>query len=174
MSWISWVEILLIMIGLSAFAIPGFSFAPWVPTRRKDLVRVLKLAHVKQGERFFELGCGNGRVSCFVANQSSGRVTGIELSSVLYLICLVRGLLDRTGRLSFYHQNLFGQDLSQADVVYFFGMPDKIKDKLKTKLERELKIGARVISYVFPVEGWTPTAVDQPAPKDLQIFFYQR
>ncbi|MSR85634.1 class I SAM-dependent methyltransferase [Candidatus Uhrbacteria bacterium] len=173
MSWIMWLELLFIIVGLSIFAIPGFSFAPWVPTRKKDLARILRLADLKEGEIFYELGCGNGRVSCFVADRSAARVIGIELSSILYVICRVRNWFHQNHRLSFYCKSLFEENLSHADVIYFFGMPDKIASRLKAKFEKELKPGARVISYVFPIEGWTSITVDRPTKNDLQIFMYQ-
>ena len=36
--------------------------APWVPTRRRDMERILALAKIKPGEVFYDLGCGDGRL----------------------------------------------------------------------------------------------------------------
>ena len=46
-------------IGLSWFA---GSDAPYIPTKMDQIKKVLKLAGVKKGKRFYELGSGDGRV----------------------------------------------------------------------------------------------------------------
>ncbi len=46
--------------------------------------------------------------------------------------------------------------------------------KPKTKLEKELKPGARVISYVFPFEGWDYQIKDKPTEDHKTIYLYQR
>jgi len=37
----------------------------------------------------------------------------------------------------------------------------KIFPRLKEKLEKELKPGTRVISYVWPLPDWTPEVIDE-------------
>jgi precorrin-6B methylase 2 len=49
-----------IIIGL--FALTALSFAPWVPTKKRDIVRAIKLSGLQSGEVFYDLGCGDGRV----------------------------------------------------------------------------------------------------------------
>ena len=69
---------------------------------------------------------------------------------------------------------MFKLNLKNADVVFVFGMPKTLAKKFKEKVERECKPGARIISYVFPVEGWTPVVKDRPTDKDMTIYLYQR
>lgn len=164
------IIIIIIFIGFSTLAIAGKSFAPWVPTKKKDVGRVIKLAKIKPGEFWFELGCGDGRMSKAAA-QAGAKATGIELALPLYLAALIR--TRRTGT-TIKFGSLFKTDLTKADVVYFFGMPDKIASKLKIKLEAELMPGTRVISYAFPVEGWEPLVVDKPTEDDIEIYLYRR
>jgi hypothetical protein len=64
----AYFELIIVLIILP-FAIAGISFAPWVPTRSKDIKRGLDLAKMKPNEIFFELGCGDGRV-VFFANKN--------------------------------------------------------------------------------------------------------
>ena len=77
------------------------------------------------------------------------------------------------GRAIIKWKNLFKEDLSRADVVYFFGLPKSIKNKLKKKLERELKPGARVVSYAFTIPDWDIVVKDKPREKDTPVYLYK-
>lgn len=168
------IFLLLVLLAVASMAIAGMSFAPWVPSRHKDMGRIFKLAALRAGEVFYDLGCGNGRIIFYAARNSPAQAIGLELSLPLFLICKIRRLLNGRKNTHFKLKNLFKEDLSRADVVYFFGMPKAIKSKLKDKLERELKKGARVISYAFAVPGWTPAIIDKPSKNDVAIYYYLR
>lgn len=150
------------------------SFAPWVPSRKKDLIRIFKLADLKPGETFYDLGCGNGRLVVYAAENFPVKAIGLELAIPLYLICAIRKFFRRNKNLHFKLKNLFSEYLSDADVVYIFGMPDKLKTKLKEKLEIELKPGARVITYAFPFTDWAPVKIDKPTENDISIYLYKK
>lgn len=173
MPWFWWLIMGLTLLLLSS-AIAGWSFAPWVPIWSKDLPRVFALARLKPGEIFYDLGCGNGKTVFYAAEQYAAKAIGIELSFPLWLTCRLRQIVRRTPRVTFKLGNLFRQDLSSVDVIYVFGMPEKLQHKLRAKLERELKPGSRVVSYTFPIAGWQSTKVDKPSPKDISIYLYQR
>jgi hypothetical protein len=51
-------------------------------------------------------------------------------------------------------------------------MPDKLK-KLKDKFQKELKPGARIVSYIFPIEGIKPNIISKPKEKELPIYLYK-
>jgi len=164
--------IILILAFLLSLAIAGKSFAPWVPTHNKDLDRIFQLADLGPGEHFVELGSGDGRVCAYVA-KSGYRATGFEIAWPIYLVSLIRKIRNRNPNLNYKLKNFFKHDLSHTDVIYFFGMPDKIKSKLVSKLEHELTPGTRVISYAFPIEGWAHTRLDKPDPKAVDIYLYK-
>lgn len=164
-----WILIFLLILAIS-FAWAALSFAPWVPARKKDLKRIEKLTNFQSGEKFYELGCGNGRVLFYLLKKYDINAVGIELAFPLYLLSLLRSLGEPKAKIIF--GDLFKNDLSKADVVYFFGMPDKIKEKLANKLKRELRPGTRVISYAFKVKGWEAVKVDKPEEKDIAIYLY--
>ncbi len=163
---------LIILIPFFYLAFAALSFAPWVPCWKKDLERIFKLADLKAGEVFYDLGCGDGKTVIFAAKNFKAMATGLEISIPMYLICKLKQILKKNKNIKFKYKNLFKEDLSMADVVYFFGLENTISKKLSGKLEKELKPGARVISYVFPVKGWTPNIVDKPSKKENSIFLY--
>lgn len=161
------------MFCLLSVGYASLSLAPWVPSRKKDLPRIFKLAGLKPGEKFYDLGCGNGRLAIYAANNFQAQAIGVELALPLYFVCVIRRLFNGNKLLIFKLKNLFKENLSSADVVYIFGMPDKLKTKMREKLERELKLGARVITYAFPIKDWTPEIVDKPNERDISIYLYK-
>lgn len=164
---------LLALILLLTVAWSSISLAPFVPTRKKDIQRIRRLAELKSNEIFYDLGSGNGRVVIGVAEKSTGKAVGIEAAWPVWAYSKIRAWFTENKNIEFKFGNLFKEDLSHADVVYFFGMPNSVKSRLKGKLERELKSGARVISYAFSVPGWHEEKIDKPRPKDISIYLYK-
>ncbi len=170
MFWFTFILFLL----LASFAYAAIQGAPWVPTRKPDIDRLLRLLDLKPDQKFVELGCGDGRVSLAIAKRTHAQVTGIELSLAQWLIATMRGFLSPSFRKSglFIFGNVFSQDLSKYDAVYLFLMPDTYA-KLRPKFERELRTGSRVISYVWPIQGWEPDKVDEQEGRQ-KLFLYIR
>jgi len=148
------------------------SFAPWVPSRGRDLKRIFKLADLKPGQIFYDLGCGNGKVIIYAANNYRVKAIGLEISLPFYLICKARQALNRLSDIEFKLKNLYKENLALADAVYFFSIPHALNEKFLLKLKKELRPGTKVISYSFKLNGWEPKAVDRPNQKDLPVYLY--
>ena len=75
------------------------------------------------------------------AAKTGAHAIGIELFPILHLICLIRKRLHPrlNANVEFKCKNLFYENLSSADVVFFFGTAAPLKKRLPEKLERELK-----------------------------------
>jgi len=168
--------IFIIIVGLALFSVAWacMSLAPFVPMRTADLKRIFKLADLHPGETFYDLGCGNGKVAICAARNYKVKAVGVEFAWPIWLLAKINQFFKGNKNLKIKFGNLFKEDLSQADAVYFFGMPDSVKKRLKEKLEQELKPGAKVVSYVFAVPGWQAEAVDKPRDKDVTIYLYKR
>jgi|SRR3989344_2505975 len=156
--------------------VANFSLAYWSPTRRKDLPRVNRLAALKPGQIFIDLGCGDGRVCHYIAaHNPDSRVIGVEISWALYLLAQARRLFFLHRNLTIRFGNAFKQDLSGADVIYFYGLPESIKQKLKPKILAEAPTGSRIISYSFEVKDWPGRHIERSsAPHSPTIFVYER
>lgn len=170
----------LVLAGLLFIIVCGFSvifsclsFAPWVPSRGRDLNRIFKLADLKSGQVFYDLGCGNGRVVIYAAKHYKVKAVGLEISLPFYLICRLRRFFNRGAALEFKFKNLHKENLAPADAVYFFGMPYVLNEKFCQKLKRELKPGAKIISYSFKLPGWRPKIIDKPNADDLAVYLYE-
>lgn len=169
MQWI-WIIVLVLIFSMAYAAVSG---APWVPTWKRDIDRARKLLGLKAGERFVELGCGDGRVTLAMAKDVPGlRATGVELSIIQWAAANARRAASRAWNTRFVLRNAFAHDLRDADAVYLFLMPETY-EKIRPKMEAELKPGARVITYVWPIQGWTPERVDEH-PDAPKLYLYRR
>ena len=150
------------------------SFAPWVPSRSRDLARIFKLADLRSGQTFYDLGCGDGKVVFYAGSHYKVKAIGLEIAWPLFLICRLKQLLFRgRAKIDFKYKNLYKENLSSADVVYFFGIPKSLNQKFFDKLKSELKPGTKIISYAFRLADWTPRLIDKPTANDLPIYLYQ-
>ncbi len=165
--------ILLIILVLSGTAVyAGYRAAPWVPTFKSDTKRFLRLADIKPGQKVYDLGCGDGRL-VVAAAKAGGQAVGFEISLLPYLAAkwrIWRSPFRKQCQIKL--KDFWKADLNEADVVYFFLMP-KVFTKMKAKLEKELKPGAKVVIYTWPMEGWVPLVADCPIGK-TPIYVYQR
>lgn len=164
---------LVVSLILINIARAGLSFAPWLPSRKRDLKRIFKLADLKPGEKFYDLGCGDGQLVFYAADHFNAQAVGLEISVPMFLISRARQIFHKKNA-TIKFKNLFKQNLSDADVVYLFGLPNTVKNKIKQKLEKELKPGSRVISYAFHIPDWTPALTDKPKKNDISIYLYRR
>lgn len=154
------IFLVIIIILLFSFAYAAISGAPWVPTWRHDTKRALKLLDLKTGEKFYELGSGVGTLCIAAGRNPKIQVIGIELSLGQWLVSQIRNIFHKGHNITYRLANLFNTDLAEADAVYFFLMPDTYQ-KLRCKLEKELRPGTKVVSYVWPVVDWKPVKVDK-------------
>jgi SAM-dependent methyltransferase len=143
----------LVMLFLMSLAWTGSRGAPWVPTSREAVHRMLSMAEVRPGELVYDLGCGDGRVLVAAARLFGARAVGIELDLSRFLFSLaVIAVLGLRRRVRVVRGDLFRQDLREADVVVSY-LLQATNDRLQPKLLRELRPGSRVISNTFTFSG---------------------
>ncbi len=134
--------------------------APFVATPLPVVKQMLTLAEIKPGEIIYDLGCGDGRVVIMAAQDFGARGIGVEMREDLAKQALGKiSELGLEGRVKIVHGDIFKVDLSQADVVTLY-LTTSANDKVKPKLEAELKSGTRVISHDYEILGWRPVKID--------------
>lgn len=165
----------MLLVMLVSMLIAAFSFAPWAPSHNMHLKRALNLAQLKVGEQFYDLGCGDGRVVICAAKEFNAEAIGIEYALPLYIAAKIRVKLSGAKNAHIVFGDLFRLDLSNADVIYVYGMPNALEHKLRTKLETECKPGTRIVSFMFEIRGWKPISVDHAKgrwKKDVPLALY--
>jgi len=121
---------------------------------------MLILSQLKPGEVFFDLGAGDGRTVIMAAKDFGARAVGVELREDLVKKALgsvyEQGLQDRV---TIVNGDMFSVDLTSADVVFLY-LTTSANEKVKPKLEAELKPGVRVVSHDYEIVGWKPVKVE--------------
>ena len=150
--------VMLVVVALFAmtFVLHCLTMVPYVPTPEKIIREMLDFADLGGSENLYDLGAGDGRL-LVLAKRKYPRmtVTGFEISPMIYLlgrITLWRAKIDAKFRCA----NLFTQDLSDADCIYLYLMPEAMR-LLAPKFDKELKPGTKVISYAFTFKDRQPT-----------------
>jgi predicted RNA methylase len=134
--------------------------APFVPSPLPVIQHMLKLADLKAGEVLFDLGAGDGRTVIMAAKSFGARAVGVELREDLAKKALStihdNGLADRV---TIVNGDIFGVQLTSADVVFLY-LTTSANEKIRPKLETELRKGVRVVSHDYEIVGWKPLKVE--------------
>lgn len=145
--------------------------APWVPLEPHVVAKILDLADVKEGDIFYDLGSGDGRLVIAAASRGA-RAYGVEVDffRVWYSrLCILLFGLSR--RATIINQNFFKVDLSTADVITAY-LLQETNDELFPKLEKEVKDNARVVGVAFNFPAWTPVKIDPSGPIYGPLYLY--
>lgn len=122
---------------------------------------MLVLSELKPDELVYDLGCGDGRVVIMAAQEFRARAVGVELREDLVKRANEKIIeLGLDDRVKILRSDLFKVDLRSADVVTLY-LTTSANEKVRPKLESELKYGARVVSHDYEVLDWKPLKIDK-------------
>ncbi len=145
--------------------------APFVATPKRVIRKALEISSLKPGEKFYDLGCGNGQVLIIATRDFGAASTGFELS---YQHCLLAELnifihsCSKTAKV--FWKNFYNENLGEADVIFLWLTPRGNK-KLECKFKKELKAGTRIVVYSSPLIFWKPERTVELA-SGSHLFFY--
>jgi methylase of polypeptide subunit release factors len=133
-----WITVLLISLVIFAFfffLLGSVAGAPWVPTPKGIVRKMLSMADVESGEVVYDLGSGDGRIIIMAAREFQANSVGIEINPISILWIKVKIALFRlSGKVNVVWGNFFNKDLSKANVVILYllqGTNDKLKPNSK-------------------------------------------
>ncbi len=176
-SWFIFILVIIIDLAIFFALLAKFfslaSRAPYIGTPRECIPHIVTHLGLKNGDIFYDLGCGDARVLMACAKSTPlAKHNGIEYSWYPYLLAKnnLRNLPVKVVRESFYKT-----DLSNATHIYTYLMPS-VMDDLLPKMTRELKSGAKVFSLDFKFKDKKPTTVIDLGPKfsrGRHIYIYE-
>ncbi|HXG22550.1 MAG TPA: methyltransferase domain-containing protein [Methylomirabilota bacterium] len=134
---------------------------PYAPTPREVVKRMLQLAQVGPTDVVYDLGSGDGRIVIMAARQFGARAVGVELDPARIAEAIINARQAGVSeRVQFLQQDLFTADLHDATVVTLFLTP-ALNLRLRPKLWRELRPGARVVTHLYDMGDWKPDKIER-------------
>lgn len=150
-----------------------FIRVPFVPTPAHIAEAMMGLVEWKGTEQVIDLGAGDGSLLEAVKRRHPGvHAQGCEIVPTVWLLGYVRALVLRTG-VKLRLGSMFNEQVSDADVIFLYLFPE-VMEKLKGKLDAELKPGTPVITQTFGFAGKTPvTELRLPRlGSEVSVFLY--
>jgi SAM-dependent methyltransferase len=144
---------LVLTVAAACGRIPGQDVR-YEPTPMPAVRAMLELAGVGPGDVVYDLGSGDGRMVITAAREFGARGVGIEIHPALVARAQASAReAGVDGLVEFRLGNMHDADLTPATVVTLFLHPEP-NLTLRPKLRRELRPGARVVSYVWDMGDW--------------------
>lgn len=140
-------------------AYAGWRGAPWVPTRSLDLQQAIAAVRQASPHRYaIDLGCGTGSLLFALAKaHPEMQLFGYDISLAPLLFGWIRKWLSpqRYKNVHLHMKNLYRVDVSPADLIFVFMMPEPHTRIAKTVLHRA-QTDALVLFEAWPPEGFVP------------------
>lgn len=153
--------ILILFIALLWILVPALYGLPSVPTKHARIRAALRLADLKAGEAFADLGAGDGRTLVIAAKEFGATATGIEIGPVQCLVCVLNAWKSGVrSKVRVKRGNFYKADVSKADVVFVYATSHELA-RLQSHLQNQLRAGARVVTVGSNFPDWTPSKIDR-------------
>lgn len=137
-----------------------FSGAPYLPTRRKQILEAIDLAKLKSGDFVIDLGSGDGAVQKVLAERGIQSL-GYEINPFLFIISKIR--LRRHSKLAEVKlANFWDQNLPEQTTAVFTFLLDRYMERLDIKLKdqaRRLQRPLSLISFAFKIPNKDPAKI---------------
>jgi SAM-dependent methyltransferase len=170
------VEVVLIVVLAAIAAVAYFVFASFAygagyqPTPRRSVATMFRFAELSERDTVYDLGAGTGAIVFRAARVYRARVVAVEVEPLRVLVLKVRRAVGPfADRIAIHWGDLYRLNYADATVVTAFLWPGAMA-RLGPKLERELRAGARLVSHVHPVPGWSPEAYD--GETDVYLYWF--
>lgn len=150
----------LIALVAGSFALGALLGAPYLPSWRRDTEDLLDIAQLQPGQKLLDLGSGDGRILLAAAARGISAV-GYEINPLLYLYSRWRCWRYRR-LIKIKLADFWREDWPSVEVIYVF-LIKRYMTKLDRKLKQELQQSTKVVSYIYPIPGQTPTKTTRNA-----------
>jgi tRNA A58 N-methylase Trm61 len=166
------IAIFSIILFLIVFIFSHWTFifgAGFNATPKKIIRKMFEMAELKEGETVYDLGTGDGRALIIAALEFRAKGVGIEISPLRYLWAKINVFSHFLSKeIKIKYGNFLKIPISDADLVFIF-LSNRANKMLVPKFKKELKKGARIVSYIWQVPEIPLIKED----KKNKIYLYQ-
>ena len=142
----------------------------WIPTRHEHIEIFFELCPISSSDVVYDLGSGDGRLLFAALERGAAKCVGIEINPEQ--VRASKEAAKKSGldnKVEFIQADFMEVDLSDASVVLCYLYP-KAYRPLRSKFEKELKPGTKVVMETFPIPGWKP--VKENTNNGISFSFY--
>ena len=133
-----------------------------VPTPQAAVERMVDLAEIRPGDKIYDLGCGDGRIVITAAQRHGVEAVGVDIDPEQ--VARSRGNAERAGvgkLVTIVEGDIYRTDFRDADVVFLYLQPDLLRGLIPQL--RQMKAGARIVTFDFGIDGAKPAVVERGA-----------
>lgn len=148
--------------------------APFDATPQEAVERMLKLGKAGPNDLVCDLGCGDARLPITAARLYGSRGLGVDIDPARVADSIANAQRNKVSdRVEIREGDLFKQDLSEVNLLTLYLLP-RMLGRLRPQLQ-QLPIGARVVTYVFPIPGLRPHKVEMVSSErgEYPIYLYR-
>lgn len=124
------------------------------------------MAEISSKDIVYDLGSGDGRIVIEASKKYNAKAVGIEADPLRVILSRLVIVFSRN-RPKIIWGNFFTEKISEATIITLF-LGHKTNQKLKRKLQEELKPGTFVVSYIWTFNEWNPVKID----KEEKVYLY--
>jgi cyclopropane fatty-acyl-phospholipid synthase-like methyltransferase len=138
---------------------------PFVPIPEDMIPKMLTLARPKPRETLYDLGSGDGRIVIAAARDFHAKAVGIETRRLL--VRKSRKRIKESGlnqKVKIVRRGFMAVSLRKADVLALY-LSSYALSRLARKFKKELRPGARIVTFDFSIPDWTPSRELKVTPK---------
>lgn len=128
---------------------------PYVQTPQVVVDKMLEMAKVTAKDYLIDLGSGDGRMIITAAKRYGARGFGVDLNkSLVTLANRNAAKMGVANRAVFYERDLHETDITQADVLTIYLLPE-VNLMVRPRI-LDLKPGTRLVSHDYGFGEWIP------------------
>ncbi|MEE9502687.1 MAG: methyltransferase domain-containing protein [Candidatus Aminicenantaceae bacterium] len=153
--------------------------APYLETPISVVEKMLEMAKLDKDDVLYDIGSGDGRIVIAAAKKYGARGVGLELDPQLIRKSTANAKAAGVDDLvSFRMEDATKANLSEATVVTMYLLIES-NELMRPHLERQLKLGAHVLTHNYAIEQWENKLLDYVSlkaedGKEHNIYLYRR
>jgi trans-aconitate methyltransferase len=145
---------------------------PYVSTPQWAIDWLANNLYLTTADTFYEIGCGDARVVTALAHKfPAATFIGIEIQWWPFLLAKWRA--RNVPNLKIKRADVFRADMSDATTVFGFYITS-FAPKIAAYLQKAVKLNTRIISFGFPLPGFTlEKDIPPPTKKGSHLLLYR-
>lgn len=147
------------------------TYVPFISSPPEVVRKMLEKADIRGGETVYDLGCGDGRIIITAVEEfKAKKAVGVEIREDLVKTATEEIRKKRLEpSVSVVHGDFLQVPIAEADAVTLF-LTTSANERLRPKLDRELRDGVRVVSHDYEIVGWKPVKVENMGQHTIYVY----